>query len=181
MSRIHQLVASGSGVLKEKNMDSMFIMLAPFIMSASLQLNTLDTAAKILPENREILPKVQIFLEEKHSPLPAGELLKYTNWEMIVALSNAESGYGKHCAGDYNAWGIKDFRKGSTNYGGTRDFGSWAESIQYTSNLLYKYDKDDGEPTASGMVARWKYVRPFEHWIGNVNYALADLERHIQA
>jgi len=162
-------------------MDSMITVLAPFIISASLQLNTLDATLKVLPENREILPKVAVFLEEKKSPLPVEELLKYTNWEMIVALSNAESGYGKHCAGDYNAWGIKDFRKGSSNYGGTRDFTSWAESVQYTSNLLYKYDKDDGEPTASGMVARWKYVKPYEHWIRNVNYALSDLGDHLTA
>ena len=98
-------------------MDSIITVLVPFIISASLQLNTLDTAAKVLPENREILQKVTAFLEEKRSPLPAGELLKYTNWEMIVALSNAESGYGKHLGGDFNAWGIKDFRKGSKNFG----------------------------------------------------------------
>jgi len=162
-------------------MDSMFIMLVPLIVSASLQFNTLNSTLKVLPENRAILPKVQIFLEEKKSPLPAGELLKYSNWEMIVALSNAESGYGKHLGGDYNAWGIKDFRKGSSNYGKTRDFTSWAESIQYTSELLYKYDKDDGEPTVAGMVARWKYVKPYEHWIRNVNYALNDLESHTKA
>jgi hypothetical protein len=146
-----------------------------------MQTNLLADSLRILPENRMILPKIQIFLEEKKSPLPAGELLKYSNWEMIVALSNAESGYGKHLGGDYNAWGIKDFRKGSANFGKTRDFTSWAESIEYTSELLYKYDKKDGEPTAVGMVAKWKYVKPFEHWIYNVNYALADLESHIQA
>ena len=162
-------------------MDSMITLLVPFIISASMQTNLLADGLKILPENRAILPKVQTFLGEKKSPIPASELLKYPNWEMIVALSNAESGYGKKCAGDYNAWGIKDFRKGSANYGKTRDFTSWAESIEYTSELLYKYDKEDGEPTATGMVARWKYVRPYEHWIGNVNYALADLEAHIQA
>jgi len=162
-------------------MGSMITMLAPFIISASLQTNLLVDSLKILPENRVILPKVAAFLEEKRSPLPAGELLKYSNWEMIVALSNAESGYGKHLGGDYNAWGIKDFRKGSANFGKTRDFTSWAESIEYTSELLYKYDKEDGEPTASGMVARWKYVRPYEHWIRNVSYALSDLESHIQA
>ena len=162
-------------------MDSMITLLVPFIISASMQTNLLADGLKILPENRVILPKVQTFLGEKKSPIPASELLKYSNWEMIVALSNAESGYGKKCAGDYNAWGIKDFRKGSANYGKTRDFTSWAESIEYTSELLYKYDKEDGEPTATGMVARWKYVRPYEHWIGNVNYALADLEAHIQA
>jgi len=162
-------------------MDSMITVLAPFIISATMQTNLLSDSLKILPENRVILPKVQIFLEEKKSPLPAGELLKYSNWEMIVALSNAESGYGKHLGGDYNAWGIKDFRKGSSNFGKTRDFTSWAESIEYASELLYKYDKDDGEPTATGMVARWKYVKPYEHWIRNVNYALADLESHIQA
>lgn len=162
-------------------MDSMFTMLAPFIISASLQFNLLSDGQKILPENREILPKVTVFLEEKHSPLPAEELLKYSNWEMIVALSNAESGYGKHLGGDYNAWGIKDFRKGSANFGGTRDFASWAESIQFTSDLLYKYDKNDGEPTPEGMVTRWKYVRPYEHWIRNVNYALADLRQHVSA
>ncbi|MBU1092188.1 glucosaminidase domain-containing protein [Patescibacteria group bacterium] len=162
-------------------MDSMFTMLMPFIISVSMQLSNLSAAAKILPESLVILPKVQEFLEERHSPIPAEELLKYSNWEMIVALSNAESGYGKHCAGDYNAWGIKDFRKGSNNFGGTRDFTSWAESVQYTSNLLYKYDTNNGEPTAVGMVAKWKYVRPYNHWIRNVNYTLNALESHIEA
>lgn len=162
-------------------MDSMLTVLAPFILSASIQLGNLGATAKILPENRIILPKVQEFLEEKHSPLPAEELLKYSNWEMIVALSNAESGYGKHLGGDFNAWGIKDFRKGSNNFGKTRDFTSWTESIEYASNLLYKYDTDKGEPTATGMVAKWKYVKPYDHWIRNVNYALNDLESHIEA
>ncbi len=162
-------------------MDSITLMLAPFIISASMQLSSFDASLKILPENRLALPKVETFLAEKRSPLPAGELLKYTNWEMIVALSNAESGYGKHLGGDFNAWGIKDFRKGSANFGKTRNFVSWAESIEYASKLLYKYDKVDGEPTAVGMVARWKYVLPYGHWINNVNYALADLDKHISA
>ncbi|MFH0912232.1 MAG: hypothetical protein V1807_01065, partial [Patescibacteria group bacterium] len=106
-------------------MNSLFLGLLPLVISTTINSNLLFDIWKVLPENREILPATQSFLEEKNSPLPAVELLKYSNWEMIVALSNAESGYGKHCAGDYNAWGIKDFRKGSDNYGGTRDFASW--------------------------------------------------------
>lgn len=127
------------------------------------------------------LVKLDRFLQSKGSPLPAGELIKYDNWEMIVALSAAESSYGQHTAGSFNAWGIKDFRAGSPKFGGTRDFGSWSESIQFTSELLYKYDPQNGQPSAWGMVRAWKYVRPYEHWVNNVNYALYDLNQNVLA
>jgi len=123
--------------------------------------------------------QLQTFLESKGSPMPAVEVTKYDNWRMIVALSAAESGYAKHMAGTYNAWGIKDYRKGSDNFGGTRNFNSWSESIQYTSELLYKYDPEDGEPTPWGMVRAWKYVLPYNHWVNNVSYALYDIKRHV--
>ncbi|MEA1909956.1 MAG: hypothetical protein U9M89_02965 [Patescibacteria group bacterium] len=145
---------------------------------SAFQLPGLDLDLSAISEKQKQLPKLEQFLEDKNSPMPASELLKYSNWEMIVALSNAESGYGKHRAGTYNAWGIKDFRKGSTKFGKTRDFNSWAESIEYTSKLLFKYDPEDGEPTASGMVAKWKYVKPYGHWINNVNYSLASLAKY---
>lgn len=123
--------------------------------------------------------ELQEFLESKGSPIPAEELTKYPNWKMIVALSAAESGYGKHTAGENNGWGIKDFRTGSEKYGKTRDFESWEESIKYTSELLYKYEPENGMPTARGMVQKWKYVEPFGHWINNVNYSLYDMDQHI--
>ena len=161
----------------------MFNFVLPAILVTTInlsvfQLPMLNLDLNTLIENQKMLPKLEEFLEDKNSPLPANELLKYTNWEMIVALSNAESGYGKHTAGTYNAWGIKDFRKGSAKFGKTRDFNSWTESIKYTSNLLFKYDPEDGEPTASGMVARWKYVKPYAHWINNVNYSLSSLAKY---
>lgn len=145
------------------------------------------------PEAREIsLPEFSLirlfdpreealteFLKEKGSPLPARELLKYENWQMIVALSAAESGYGKNLGGAFNAWGIKDFRAGSPKFGKTRDFTSWKESIAFTSELLYKYDPEDGMPSARGMVYAWKYVRPYEHWINNVEYALWDVGQSV--
>jgi hypothetical protein len=123
--------------------------------------------------------ELQTFLEEKGSSMPAEELIKYPNWKMIVALSAAESGYGKHLGGEYNSWGIKDFRSGSAKFGKTRDFESWEESIAYTSNLLYKYEPENGMPTAVGMVSTWKYVKPYGHWINNVNYSLYDIDQHI--
>ena len=156
----------------------MFGFVLSVIMATALNFQSFELpniAIDVLPENKALLPKLEQFLDDKKSPMPAEELLKYSNWEMIVALSNAESGYGKHAAGTYNAWGIKDFRKGSAKYGKTRDFNSWTESIEYTSKLLYKYDPADGEPTASGMVAKWKYVKPYGHWINNVNYSLFSL------
>jgi len=119
------------------------------------------------------------FLEGKGSPLPAGTLLEYDNWRMILALSAAESGYGKNLGGAFNAWGIKDFRNGSPRFGKTRDFASWEESIAFVSNLLYKYDPKDGSPSARGMVYAWKYVRPYEHWIRNVEYALWDVRQSV--
>lgn len=131
-------------------------------------------AAPLQPVDPRLAPLEQ-FLESKGSPLPAEELLKYDNWRMIVAISCAESGYGKNAAGLFNAWGIKDFTPGSPNYNDTRDFPSWAESIKYTSGLLYKYDVEDGEPLAKEMVYNWKYVKPYNHWIGNVNYSLWEL------
>lgn len=116
------------------------------------------------------------FLSAKGSPLPAEELVKYPNWPMIVALSAAESGYGRYLAGNFNAWGIKDFRGGSRNFGGNRHFTSWEESVEFTSELLYAYDSEDGMPNPKAMVRRWKYVLPYQHWVENVNYALNDLE-----
>ncbi|OGB74063.1 hypothetical protein A2V68_02415 [candidate division Kazan bacterium RBG_13_50_9] len=125
------------------------------------------------------LASLSNFLVGRNSPLPAEELLKYDNWEMIVALSCAESGYGTKLGGEYNAWGIKDYQLGSSKFGRTRDFGSWAESIEFTSELLYKYDPEDGEPAPRGMVRSWKSVRPYEHWIGNVEYALRDIRANV--
>ena len=136
--------------------------------------------APVLPTNPRLAPLEQ-FLDSKGSPLPAAELLKYDNWRTIVALSCAESGYGKNMAGTFNAWGIKEFTPGSPKYNGTRDFASWEESIGYTSNLLYKYDSKDGEPRAKDMVYNWKYLRPYEHWIGNVNYALWEINQTLPA
>ncbi len=119
------------------------------------------------------------FLASKGSPLPAEELIQYSNWKSIVAVSAAESSYGKHLGGAYNAWGIKDYTPGSSKYGRTRDFASWEESIQYTSELLYKYDPGDGEPDPKQMVVTWKYVRPYAHWVNNVAYSLYDIGQNI--
>ena len=132
------------------------------------------------PADPRLAPLEQ-FLADKGSPLPARELLKYDNWRMIVALSCAESGYGKNMAGTFNAWGIKDYQPGSPKYNGTRDFASWVGSIQYTSELLYKYDAADGEPTPRGMVYSWKYLPPYQHWINNVSYSLWDLNQNLPA
>lgn len=123
--------------------------------------------------------QLQTFLESKGSPLPAVEVTKYDNWRMIVALSSAESGYGKHMAEPFNAWGIKDFRKGSENFGKTREFNSWSESIKYTSELLYKYEPENGMPTPEGMVDIWKAVWPYKDWLDNVNYSLYDIKQNV--
>lgn len=136
--------------------------------------------APAAPVDLRLAPLEQ-FLDEKGSPLPAAELLKYDNWRMIVALSCAESGYGKNMAGTFNAWGIKDFTPGSPKFDKTRDFASWEESIKYTSELLYKYDSVDGEPLAKEMVYSWKYVLPYNHWIGNVNYSLWEINQTLPA
>lgn len=123
--------------------------------------------------------KLDQFLQDKKSPLPAVELFQYPNWPVIVALSSAESGYGQYLAGDFNAWGIKDFRAGSKNFGGTRDFASWEESIQFTSKLLYRYDTEDGMPRPHEMVVRWKAVAPYKHWVNNVSHSLRDIEAKV--
>ncbi len=125
------------------------------------------------------LSQMQDFLIEKSSPIPAYELIKYDNWQMILALSAAESTYGQNLAGTFNAWGIKDFRLISYNFSGTRNFDSWEESVKYTSNLLYRYDPIDGMPEAKNMVRRWKYVLPYQHWIDNVNFSLKDIREKI--
>lgn len=133
------------------------------------------------PEPDPLTVELQHFLDSKGSPLPAAVLVKYSNWQMIVAVSAAESGYGKHVAGDFNAWGIKDFRSGSNHYRGYRDFSSWDESIAYTSDLLFKYDAEDGLPEPKVMVHQWKAVRPFNGWLGNVNYSLNDIQTNVIA
>jgi len=125
------------------------------------------------------LLKLDGFLQGKNSPLPAEELVKYPNWQIIVALSAAESSYGKHLAGDFNAWGIKEFRSGNNNFGGTRDFASWEESINYVSALLYEYDNKDGTPHPGEMVSKWKCVLPYQHWVNNVSYSLHDIEEKV--
>jgi hypothetical protein len=84
-------------------------------------------------------------------------------------------------AGTFNAWGIKDFTPGSPKFDKTRDFASWKESIGYTSALLYKYDPEDGEPRAKDMVYNWKYVLPYDHWIGNVDYSLWEIGQILPA
>jgi len=121
------------------------------------------------------------FLAEKGSPMPAEVLVQYSNWPMIVAISAAESGYGKHLSAAYNAWGIKDFRADSSNYRGYRDFADWEEAIAYASELLFKYDEEDGSPEPKAMVRRWKAVRPFSGWLGNVHYSLNDIQENVIA
>lgn len=130
-------------------------------------------------QDNPILIKLDSFLSDKNSPIPAMELVKYDNWQMIVALSAAESSYGKYMAGGYNAWGIKDFESGSFNFGRTRDFNSWEESIEYTSDLLYQYDPENGSPSPRNMVKKWKYIPPYEHWINNVEYSLYDIAENV--
>ena len=58
-------------------------------------------------ESQELV-QLRSFLNAKGSPLPAEVLVKHPNWKTIVALSCAESGYGKNMGGEHNAWGIKD-------------------------------------------------------------------------
>lgn len=137
------------------------------------------TLAPTQQESPELMA-LRSFLGEKKSPIPAEVLMEYPNWKTVLALSCAESGYGNHLAGTYNAWGIKDFQLGSSRYGGTRDFASWDESIKYVSDLLYKYDPANGTPSPKVMVATWKYVRPYAHWINNVAYSLYDIEQNVQ-
>jgi hypothetical protein len=133
------------------------------------------------PAPDPIVLELREFLAEKKSPMPAEVLVKYPNWQMIVAVSAAESGYGRNMAGDFNAWGLKDFRSGSKHYRGYRDFASWEESIAYTSELLFKYDEEDGSPEPKAMVAKWKYLRPFGGWLGNVHYSLNDIQKNVIA
>jgi|GEM_PF-3019765 len=118
------------------------------------------------------------FLEAKGSPMPANILIQYPNWEMMVAISAAESGYCKHPAGDFNCYGIKDFRPGE-RFGKYRNFESWDESIDYVSTLLFKYDEEDGNPEPHAMVVRWKGDYHTTHWLKNVSYSLWDLEQNV--
>jgi len=145
-------------------------------------ISVVSASVSVLPPQPDPLTvELQTFLDSKGSPMPAATLVKYDNWPMVLAVSCAESGYGKNLGGTYNAWGIKDYRAGSPKYGRTRDFTSWEESIAYTSDLLYKYDPENGSPKPGAMVASWKYVRPFAHWLGNVNYALKDINENVVA
>jgi len=125
------------------------------------------------------LDQLNQFLESKSSPIPARELIQYDNWPMILAISAAESTYGQNMAGEFNAWGIKDFRLFSNDFGITRNFESWDESIEYASNLLYEYDPINGMPNPQAMVKRWKFVFPHQHWVDNVNYSLSEINQKI--
>jgi hypothetical protein len=121
------------------------------------------------------------YLEAKGSPMPADVLLQYDNWPAIVAVANAESSLGRHNAGSFNAWGIKYFGpKTASNVNGKyRNFASWEDSIQYASELLYKYDSTDGQPTPEAMVRRWKSVAPFGGWIKNVRGTAISLKAQV--
>lgn len=151
-------------------------------MGAIFALIAVVSASTPVPEAKPdpLTVELQNFLTEKGSPLPAEVLVEYPNWQMIVAVSAAESGYGKHLAGDFNAWGIKDFRAGSPNFRGYRDFADWEEAIAYTSELLFKYD-ETGSPKPKAMVMRWKAVRPFSGWLNNVHYSLGDIQQNVLA
>ena len=111
--------------------------------------------------------------------MPAEVLIKYPNYKTIVAISAAESGYCKHQAAAYNCYGIKDFQAGSRP-GSYRAFASWEESIGYASQLLYKYDAENGTPEPTAMVARWKAVEPYTPWLNNVSHALKDINTQVQ-
>ena len=152
--------------------------LIALFVSVSSAFQPITSETEVEPPNPQAI-QLASFLESKRSPMPADILIQYPNWKIIVALSNAESSYGRFMAGDYNAWGIKDFRKGSLRFGQTRSFTSWEESIRYTSELLYKYDPEDGLPDPNRMVARWKYVQPYAHWIRNVSYSLHEINQQV--
>lgn len=136
--------------------------------------------AEPTPPKPEELIRLEEFLSDKKSPIPAGMLYSHPNWKAILSVANAESGYGRFMAGTYNAWGINDYRSGSKRFGRPRNFESWEESLTYTSKLLFKYDTEDGMPAPWDMVATWKYVKPYDHWVYNVSYSLRDIERNTQ-
>jgi hypothetical protein len=122
------------------------------------------------------------FLAAKKSPMPADVLIKYSNWQSILAISNAESSYCTHPAGRFNCYGIKDFRRGGRNFGGYRNFTSWEESIGYASELLYKYDTADGNPSPHVMVVRWTgFNPPSQGWVRNVAGSLRDIQTNVTA
>lgn len=158
-------------------------MVALFLSATS----AFQPVATTLPELAEEPPSpeevaLNDFLVSKGSPMPADVLIQYPNWEIMLAIATAESSLCKRPAGAYNCYGIKDFRKGSHNFGGYRNFESWDESIGYMSELLFKYDGEDGSPTPHAMVIRWTgYNPPSQGWINNVSGSLRDIERNITA
>lgn len=141
------------------------------------------TTATLPPEVVEEPPSqeeiaLNDFLISKGSPMPAKVLIQYPNWQIMLAIANAESSYCKKPAGKYNCYGIKDFRKGSSRFGRYRNFESWEESIGFMSQLLFKYDRVDGSPTPRGMVIRWTgFNPPSEGWIRNVSGSLSEIQR----
>lgn len=126
------------------------------------------------------LLKLDAFLKTKRSPIPADVLIKYPNKKMVLAIAAAESGYCKHQAGQYNCWGIKDFRPGP-RFGKYRHFSGWEEALAYASQLLFKYDKTDGNPTPGAMVRRWTGYASSPNWMRNTSASIRDFERTFAA
>jgi hypothetical protein len=150
---------------------------ATSLMSAVMLTASVAPSEPTPPPKPQELIRLEEFLMAKGSPMPADLLYQHPNWKMMLAISLAESGYCKNPVAQNNCWGIKDFRAGK-NFGGYRSFETWEEAYAYTSELLYKYDEDDGMPDPGRMAKRWKYIEPLTNWTNAVYYALADINKN---
>lgn len=92
------------------------------------------------------------YLQQKGSPLAAhvDAIYKYANKyridpRLIVAIAGAESSFGQHLSGSFNAWGI----------GPGRSYGSWPGGIQAAAKLLREGYVGQGLKTIPAIQQKW--------------------------
>jgi len=117
------------------------------------------------------------YLALKQSPMrglgvtfvTAGRQYK-VNPEIVIAIAGVESGFGKHCANSFNAWGRKS--KG----GGYQGFSSWKESIINQTSYLRERYYNSGLTSLQGIGN--KYAPGNGSWPGKVSHFLGDIRAY---
>ena len=95
---------------------------------------------------------LRAYLQSKGSPMAryTDDILKASRkWridpKLIVAIAGAESSFGKHLSGTFNAWGI----------GPGRSYGSWTDGINAAAKLLRENYVGEGLTSLREIQAKW--------------------------
>lgn len=121
-----------------------------------------------LPDPR--IKELTDYLTGKKSPLAkdAEYLITLPHWELVVAVSNAESSFCRHQL-NFNCWGIEG------RDGHYLRYQSFAEAAKDTNDLIEKWQKKGRWLTPADM--NGSYVVPASaNWLRTVNLTLKDLQ-----